>query len=139
MPSVREAQLRHAAFYWLTLKIAGDLYKDGGENIARALEIFDTEWNNIAAGQAWAETGAGEDEAATLYCCYYPDAGMYLLDLRQHPNERIHWLEIALAAARKVNDREAEMRHLGNLGRAYFSLGDLRRSIHFSEESLTIS
>jgi tetratricopeptide (TPR) repeat protein len=139
MPSLHEAHLRHAAVYWITLKIAGDLYKEGGEHVVQALEIFDLEWNNIATAQAWTQTRADGDEAAGLYCCYYPDVGMHLLDLRQHPNDRIHWLNAALNAAREVNDREAEMRHLGNMGGAYFRLGELRHSINFLEESLIIA
>jgi hypothetical protein len=139
MPSLREAHLRHAAYYWTVLKIAGDLYKDGGLNSVHALKIFDSEWNNITTGQSWAETRTQEDEGAALHCCYYPDAGMYLLDLRQQPGERIHWLEAALAAARIVDDRQAEMRHLGNLGRAYFSIGNLRGSVHFIEDSLVVA
>ena len=53
----------------------------------------------------------------------YPDAGVYVLDLRQHSRERIRWLEIALAAAKQLNDRENEGATLGNLGVAYARLG----------------
>ena len=96
MPTHYEAQLRHARFFWFALKSAGDLYKRGGGNIVSAFRAFDVEWNNVSAGQAWAAATAESDYAASLYCCYYPDVGMYLLDLRQHPTERIDWLEVAL-------------------------------------------
>src|SRR5260370_12365498 len=139
MPTRYEAQLRHAAFYWLVLKSAGDLYKRGGDNVVPAFSAFDVEWNNVSVGQAWAATTAESDYAASLYCCYYPDVGLYLLDLRQHPSARIDWLEAALAAARRVGDRDAEMRHLGNLARAYFDVGDTSGAVQLSEKALAIA
>src|SRR5260370_19461617 len=139
MPTRYEAQLRHAAFYWLVLKSAGDLYKRGGDNVVPAFSAFDVEWNNVSVGQAWAATTAESDYAASLHCCYYPDDGLYLLVVRQHTSARIDWLEAALAAARRVGDRDAEMRHLGNLARAYFDVGDTRGAVQLSEKALAIA
>ena len=53
----------------------------------------------------------------------YADAGVHVLDLRQHPHEQIRWLEIALAASRRLKDKESECNALGNLGVAYENLG----------------
>ena len=52
-----------------------------------------------------------------------PDAGVYCLSLRQHPRERIRWLELALAAARRLKQRSWEGAALGNLGNAYHRPG----------------
>ena len=69
----------------------------------------------------------------------YTEVGAYVLNLRQHSRERIRWLEIALAAARRVQDRAGEGNARGNLGLAYFSLGETRRAIQFYEQYLSIA
>jgi tetratricopeptide (TPR) repeat protein len=144
-------QQRHAAHYESVLRAADELFLQGGESITRSLALFDLEWPNIQAGQAWSaahatlppqpETGEGQgggDTAAQL-CSDYPDTGTYMLGLRLHPRERIRWREAALAAARRVKDRSAEGSHLSNLGLAYADLGDARRAIEFHELALVIS
>ena len=130
---------RHAAHYCLALADAEGLYVTGGEAIKRGLDLFDAEWGNIQAGQAWAvERGEANPDAARL-CIEYPDAGVQVLYLRQRPRERIHWLETMLAASRRSKQRASEYRALGYLGVAYRSLGDYRRAIDFQEQSLAIA
>ena len=160
------AELRHAQYYATLLHAANELYLQGGDNILTtlnrylqavlktasgeqlykqdcsniltALKRFDTEWLNIQAGQAWAAAHAERDETATTLCNTYPDAGVYLLELRLPPRKRIPWLEAALAATRRLQDRRMEGVHLGNLGRAYNDLGEPRRAIEYFEQALLI-
>ena len=105
----------------------------------RGLELFDLEWINIQAGHAWvaAQTDAADADVTRLGMTY-PDAGVYVLSLRQHSRERIRWLEIALAAARRLQHRVGEGNVLGNLGLAYADLGETRRAIQFHEQALLI-
>ncbi len=131
-------QARHAAHYADVLGAADDLYRQGGEAIMRGLALFDAEWTNIQAGQSWAARHAGDDDANARLCVDYPTAGAYVLHLRQHPRERVNWLQQALAAARKSNDRRGEGNALNNLGLAYAHLGELRRAIEFYEQALEI-
>ena len=133
-----EAGLRHAAHYESVLRAARKLYMQGGESITRGLGLFDLEWGNIQAGQAWAAGHAGEDDAAARLCSAYPN-WPYLLDLRLHPRERIRWMEAALAAARRLKDKSAEGVHQGNLGRAYADLGNARRAIESYEQATAIA
>jgi tetratricopeptide (TPR) repeat protein len=142
------AQQWHATYYLLVLSTANDLYEQGGENIVKGLELFDREQINIQAGQTWGSEVIREEKmkpkAADLDFALqisnaYPDAGSYLLPLRLHPYERIHWLEVSLEAARKLGDRKAEGLHLGNLGTAYLDIGAPHRAIEFNEQALTIS
>lgn len=133
------SQMRHSAYYLEVLAAAGELYLKGGEAITRGLALFDLEWRNIQVGQAWANRQSGENDTAVALCNAYPDAGIYVLDLRQHPREKISWLEAALAAARRLKDRAAEGMHLGNLGLAYAALGETRRAIEFYEQRLAIA
>ena len=129
-------QKRFATHYKDVLAAANELYLEGGESLLRGLALFDLEWGNIQAGHAWvaAQADAADADVARLGMTY-PDAGVYVLDLRQHSRERIRWLEIALAAARRLKDREGEGAALGNLGIAYADLGETRRAIQFYEQA----
>ena len=129
---------RHAAHYAAQLRKAKELYKQGGESVLQGLGMFDLEWGNIRAGQAWAAAHWEADKAAAELCSDYPGAGTYCLDLRLHPREQIAWLEAALDAARKLKDRGVEGVHLGNLGLAYADLGEPRKAIDYHEQALKV-
>jgi tetratricopeptide (TPR) repeat protein len=132
-------QRSHASHYLSVSEKANELYQQGGEALMQGLVLFDLEWQNIRAGQIWAEENADGDDAATSLCNYYSNAGVYLLSLRQHPRERIRWLESSLAAARRLKNRVAEEAHLGNLGGAYFYLGQTSHAIERYEQQLVIA
>jgi tetratricopeptide (TPR) repeat protein len=134
-----EAERRHAAHYLEVASAADDLYLKGGDAILKGLRLFDTEWANIRAGQAWAAVHAEQDEEAAKLCNRYPDAATYCFDLRLHPREHIKWLEAALSAARRLRDRRAEGARLGNLGIAYKQLGEARRAIEYYEQHAAIA
>jgi tetratricopeptide (TPR) repeat protein len=129
----------HARHYQVVISTADYLYHQGGDWVLRGLGLFDLERMNIETGHAWAAEQAGSDEVADNLCITYPDAGVYVLGLRQHPHERIQWLEAMLAAARSVSWRGAEGRALGNLAVAYADLGETRRAIEFLEQALAIA
>jgi tetratricopeptide (TPR) repeat protein len=133
------AFLRHARHYLEIIRRAGDLNKQGGEPMMRGLALFDLEWRNIQAGQAWGAAHAARDPQAAELCGNYPDYGVYALSLRQHPREQIRWREAALAAARQLEDRAAEGRHLGNLGYSHDDLGEYRCAIEYYEQTLAIT
>jgi tetratricopeptide (TPR) repeat protein len=133
------AASRHAKYFVDVLWQTDYLYLEGGEKVLQGLKISDSEWGNIQAGQAWAASKFQEKEDATKLCSEYPDAGTYYLAIRQNPPERIGWRKVALEAARRINDLEAEGRHLGTLGNAYLDLGEPRRAIEFYEQVLTIT
>ncbi len=131
-------QQRHATHYETILRAAEKLYLKGGDNIKGGLALFDSERGNIEAGQAWAVGQIDNLPDAAKLCSDYADAGVYVLSLRQHPRERIRWLEAALAAARKLKDSGAEGAWLGNLGLAWADLGETRKAIEFYEQALAI-
>jgi tetratricopeptide (TPR) repeat protein len=132
-------QKRFATHYKEVLAAAKELYLEGGESLLRGLALFDLEWGNIQAGHAWvaAQADVADADVAQLGMTY-PHAGAYVLHLRQHSRERIRWLEIALAAARRLHHRAGEGAALGNLGIAYKNLGETRRAIQFFEQALLI-
>lgn len=130
-------QQNHAEHYAAVLKNANDHYLEGGEAIQRGLALFDLEWGNIQAGQAWAQAHAEKNKVASQLCSGYAGQGS-LLELLQHPRERIRWLKAALNSARNLKNRADEGLHLGNLGIAYKDLGEPRRAIEFYEKALVI-
>ena len=134
-----DVEERHAAHYLIVLARADELFLEGGDSILLGLALFDLEWGNIVAGQAWAAAQRETGEIAAKLCNAYPTAGVYCIDLRLHSRERIAWLDAALEAARTLNDRKAEGNHLGNLGLAYADLGEPRKAIEYHEQDLVIS
>ena len=130
---------RHARHYYEVLADANELYLEGGEALARGLALFDLEWANIQRGHAWVAAQDVEiDEDVTRLGMAYPLVSAYVLELRQHSRERIRWLEIALAATQRLKDRTGEGAALGNLGIAYYSLGETQDAIQFYEQALLI-
>jgi MinD-like ATPase involved in chromosome partitioning or flagellar assembly/tetratricopeptide (TPR) repeat protein len=133
------AQKRHAGYYLDLMQAANDLCFKGGESVTQGLALFDSEWTNIHAGHEWVVAHQQEDDTASAWCWRYPDEGAYCLSLRQHPRERIQWLESALMAARRLKQRAWEGAALGNLGIAYESLGEYRRAVEYHEQTLKIA
>jgi len=138
--SLDSAGLRHAEHYRDVLSIADDFFNQGKGGTLKGLALFDKERANILAGQSWAEKNLEVNSSAAIDLCkFYPNVGAYILDLRLPPREKIPWLEVALEACRRSNDKAAEGANLGNLGLAYFYLGEPRKSIKFYEQALQIS
>jgi tetratricopeptide (TPR) repeat protein len=132
-------RMSHAEHYLTVLLECNSFYEKGGDAIKSGLTLFDVERRNIEAGQSWACRHSSEDEAAAGLCNDYPNAGVYVLNLRQHPREFISWLEAALAVTRQFKNRPAEGANSCNLGVAYRNLGEMRRAIEFHEQYLDIA
>jgi len=132
-------QQRHALHYLEVLRAAQELYWKGGEHLMQGLTYFDVELKNIQAGWTWAESQFRSNKLAARMCNEYPLVAARLLDLRQHPRERILWLEAALLAARQLGERQAEGEHLGNLGETYLNLGEYSRATEFLQQQLSFA
>lgn len=131
-----ETFLRHAGYYAEVLNTANEWLGQGHEKTLDGLTLYDAEFQNIQAGQAWAASHPDREEAARV-CSRYADAGS-LLGLRLHPRRQIEWLEDGLKAARSLRDRKGESFHLGNLGNAFAALGEARTAIEVQEQALDI-
>src|SRR5262249_25888486 len=133
-PEHRETCMRrHSRHYLGVLAAAERLYMSGDDHVEEGLRLFEIEWPNIRAGQAWAEQHA-DDPDATRLCSLYPYEGANVLYLRQPVRERVRWLKAALQAARNSGKRNEEAAHLGNLGLAYTDLKDNEQAIRLYEE-----
>ena len=133
------AEQRHAEYYRTVLVAAEERYQKGGGETLEGLAMADAEWSNILAGAAWAGGHAQWSPTVLGLVSKYPEACADVLELRLQPQERTVWLEAAISAARKLVDRAAEGRHLGNLGNACADLGESRRALESYEQTLDIA
>lgn len=129
---------RHAAHFQSLLHEADALYEQGGAFLQQGLDLVDLEWHNLQAGQVWAAGHLDDDRTACELCNSFPNAGRYVLDLRQHPRERIRWSEAGLAAARVLKRRKAAAKHLITLGDSYADLSEVPQAIACYEQALAL-
>ena len=135
-PERDAAMMRYAGHYIKVGNEAQQLYLKGGENVLRGLELFDRERVHIEAAFEWLAPRRDETSAALLVSLVHAVA--HTGSLRFHPRQRIRWLEIQCEAARITKNRQDESAGLGNLGSAYYSLGEPRKAIEFYEQALEI-
>ena len=133
------AAKRHAAHYLNVAARADNTYKNGGQGVLDGLRLFDRERAHIEVGQAWAAEHVPSDDAAARCAQNYALRAANVLDLRQHPREKIAWLKVSAHAARRLGNKGEEGAALGNLGVAHGQLGELKRAIEYFEQCLAIA
>ncbi len=134
----RAARLRHARHYITVAAEAERQYRSGGESIGAGLALFDRERANLDAARHWLQAHTGDDEIDALLIAD-ADATANIGDLRYSKrDERIPQLEAALGAAERSGRRDAQGSLLGNLGLAYFALGEARRAFDFYQQALSL-
>ncbi len=142
-----DVQQKHAKYYSKVLSQANMLYEKGEINLLAGLNLFDREWANIRVGQAWVKNTIRSSRRlkksdlkfVLQLARSYAGEGVFVLDVRLHPRDKIGWLETGLTAARTLRDPQAEGTHLCNMGLAYADLGETRKAIEYHEQALVIS
>ena len=132
------AKISHSVYYVRVLADINQMYLRGQENILLGLRLYDTERINFETGQRTSVFYLEETHVAAQACNRYARQGA-INGLRLMPKDRIKWLEAGLRAARFLEDKAAEGAHLGNLGNAYYGLGEVRKAIEFHEGCLAIA
>ncbi|MGH9803431.1 MAG: ATP-binding protein [Blastocatellia bacterium] len=133
------ARHHHAAHYQSVLHETDALYEQGGEFLTQGLELVDLEWLNVQTAQTWAATKFESNQMACDLCNSFPDAGKYVLSLRQHPRERIRWSEAALSASKKMKRRKSVSKHLIALGDSYSDLSEVHHALDCYQQALEIA
>lgn len=139
MPNRKTAALLHGAYYLRVLDGLNDLYLQGGESQTDSLKKLDVEFPNILSArknmvdavsnvEVPQEIGA-TDRALLDLCNAFPDAGAYLINVKLNSLERVRWLQDALNASLKLRNDVTTQAHLGNLGLAYYELGQLPQAV----------
>ena len=146
--------------YLELLRSANALYRSGGEARNIGLTLFDTEWENVRAGQHFAASRLAEnseDAEAARLVSGYADVGWELLSLRASLDERACWLENALDGDRTLieanslsgetdegrdealrNYRTAQASHLHMLAMARYHAGQTDNAFTLERESREI-
>lgn len=135
--SLRSAYLKHAEHYEQLLGALGYFHGQGGEQMLRALEIFDQERPHFDSGQRWAEDRHSEDLEAARVLSNYGSAAPQLLLYRLRPSERKRWLEAAILGARRIEDQEALHQHEAVLSTAYLDAGETERAFKILDRHIT--
>ncbi len=131
------ARKRHARHYAKVGEEAHGLYLKGGEWVEQGLGLFDRERVNVEWAFEWLGSQSERELLGLLVSLV--DAIVFAVVLRFHPRQRIRWLEAQRKAAVRVGDRRGEGNAVGNLGNAYFALGDARKAIEQHEQALAIA
>jgi tetratricopeptide (TPR) repeat protein len=112
-------------------------YLTGAEDVLAALTRFDAERPHIDAARRWSATQAGT-LAGDQLLIDAAQATRYIEKLRYDQQHEILplWQGVR-AAARRLGDRLQEVRALGNLGNAYYRIGETYTAISYHEQALT--
>ncbi|MBK8615930.1 MAG: tetratricopeptide repeat protein [Anaerolineales bacterium] len=131
---------RHAAHFLKWASEANTLYIKGNENILVGLTHFRFIWVHLyAAYERLLPAQKVRPQSADRWLSDFPGRCVYVLDLHLPPREKIFILQSALEAARRLEDKQDEGVHLGNLGIAYADLGEARKAIEFYEQRIKIA
>jgi len=119
---------RLATEYMNVLETAHFHLEKGGKDAIKGLRLFDLELANIQAGMEWSRKHCAKDKDAAGLCNAYTENGAAIIGQRLSPSECVQWFEAALSAASQLEDKEAERKHLLNLGQQYVLLNRLQEA-----------
>ncbi|HUI66202.1 MAG TPA: tetratricopeptide repeat protein [Bacteroidota bacterium] len=132
-------QQRLAEYGAAVIARSNELVHQGEDGLKHGLLLFDAERTIIETGWGWASSYAEQDEIPDRLCVRYPVAGRDILDIRQTPAQRIHWLQAPLAASRRTTDRYAEAILLCDAAVAYQRIGEMDHALEYAMQALTLS
>lgn len=111
------------------------LYLRGGDQAIRARGLFEQLWPHLHAAWCWMDED-GSEEAARFLSELPQTLPHLLLDIYLTPHQQERFLERSVEAARRLGDRRAVARHLGNLGSALHRRKAKSRAIELYEQAL---
>lgn len=123
------AEKRHATEFMNILESAYNLVEKGGKEGIKGFRLFDLELENIQAGMEWSRKHCAQDKDAARVCSAYTENGASMINKRLSPSECVQWFEAALLAANQLEDKEAERKHLLNLGKQYVLMNESQKAI----------
>src|SRR5262249_36523692 len=136
MPSLSAAQQRHAEYYQKLLERAQGLFLTGGVSTQEGLTLFDTDKPNIDIGQSWAAQNAQTNLPAQVLCSLYP-LSADILRMRQHPTQRIAWIQKGIEASEAITDFGRAASHHANLAIALGEQGKYSQAVEIYENAIS--
>ncbi len=132
-------QKRLATEFMNILETANYHIEKGGKETIKGFRLFDLELENIKAGMKWSQKLCSSDKDAARVCSAYTENGATLISQRLSPAQAIQWFEAALSAAKLLEDKEAERKHILNLGQQYVKLNQTQKAMDTLQQALTLS
>jgi tetratricopeptide (TPR) repeat protein len=130
---------RHGQHYLGIARETGKLHLRGDDATRRGLELFELEWANFRAGQAWSEANSINTDGVAHWCLEYMESLKYLLYLRRSPAEQVAWAQTAWQVSHSLNLHDLEARYLSNLGTAYSGTGDVQMARNCFQNALALA
>jgi len=131
--------LAREAGEWEGLRNAHLAYYVGyAERYTEDYGALEAELGNLMAAGEWSRE-SGENEGVRALAQWLYSGGVHFLDLRGHLREAVRLLGWGVEAARAMGNRRGEGVWQGNLGSAYYGLGEVRRAIEYHEQALVIA
>lgn len=134
-----QSSIRHAAHFGSLLREVEQSYLQGHDEVVKALNIFDMDWNNIRAGQEWASTHTLTNDNAAYIAARYPFSGAYILQLRLSVETQLEWAWHALRAAQKIRDITILAACLHDVGVAKMMLDDNNGALKYYKRALRLT
>ena len=128
---------RLATEFMNLLETAYHHVEKGGKDAITRFRLFDLELENIKAGLEWSRKRCTQDKDAVQVCSAYTENGATMIGQRLSPSECIQWFETALSAARLLEDKESERKHLLNLGQQYVLLNQSQVTMDTLQHALS--
>lgn len=161
MPTIYEAQFRHARRFLDALGQISQDYRNRTIDPATPIKMLELKWGQIVKAFEWAYEARGQIEEAQDICLLFPIVGKDILYIWLNPAEFIRWLEISIDAIRDkknynnticVSDRlgdifsrfvrypkESEMDLLLCIGISYKYLGKYDTALEYYENAYFIA
>ena len=96
-------QHRLAHYYLKRLQAASSSVQRGEASRAYWMGQIEQDWAQIQHWQAWSAQAAPYDREAAYLCIEFPLVGADFLTIRQSPEERLRWLEMALSLSSEIS------------------------------------
>lgn len=135
----RRTQLHLAKHYVNKLQTANNAFRQGHENIAYGLQLFDTERSQIERWQSWLAANVQSDDYACKLYNELMQGGTHILTSRLPLNQSREWHEIGLSAARRSHNQPSELQHLIWLGNAYYVYGQYDQSLTYLQQGYDLA
>jgi len=135
-----ETRLRLAQYYANAAEDCATLAHRGSDGVLLSLLIFDDHKFYIKQAWSWLQQQEQKSpiiDALTLKFHKITEAFGRLRFFPEH--ELLPQIKAALEAAQRLNDREATLSILGNLGRTYYMLGQGQKAVDYYEQQLDLA
>jgi hypothetical protein len=135
-----ETRLRLIQHYANTMEHCAVLAHRGSDGLLLSLLIFDDHKIHIKQAWVWLQQQEQKSPVIDVFILSFYKITEIFGRLRFFPErELIPQIKAALEAAQRLNDREATLSILGNVGRNYYRLGQGQEALDFYEQQLDLA